>query len=113
MYGKPNYDVQRAKAVHGFLYDRTSTTLIKICILLQKWYSSTYSFSKSQKLRIIYISIKPNNLFLRNNAFLKKLMSNGEVCYIVESLGCVFADPETHESGVPKYTKGKGWSEFR
>ena len=32
--------------------------------------------------------------------------------YIVGTLGCVFIDNETHESGVTKCTTGEAWSAF-
>ena len=34
------------------------------------------------------------------------------VVYIAGTLGCVFIDNETHESGVTKCTTGEAWSAF-
>ena len=35
-----------------------------------------------------------------------------KVCIIAGTLGCVFIDNETHESGVTKCTTGEAWSAF-
>ena len=37
---------------------------------------------------------------------------SGDPVYIAGTLGCVFIDNETHESGVTKCTTGEAWSAF-
>ena len=39
-------------------------------------------------------------------------LHNESTKYIVGTLGCVFIDNETHESGVTKCTTGEAWSAF-
>ena len=41
-----------------------------------------------------------------------ELTHDAKHCIIVGTLGCVFIDNETHESGVTKCTTGEAWSAF-
>ena len=44
--------------------------------------------------------------------FIGDILSRDWDVYIVGTLGCVFIDNETHESGVTKCTTGEAWSAF-
>ena len=43
---------------------------------------------------------------------MENLPVNGEFPAIAGTLGCVFIDNESHESGVSKCTRGEAWSAF-
>ena len=59
------------------------------------------------------------NIFQKKDVHILKNMAN-QIIRIVENiethiagtLGCVFIDNETHESGVTKCTTGEAWSAF-
>ena len=61
--------------------------------------------------RNLYIFIK-ENVFENVVRKLAAISSRPQCVTIVGTLGCVFIDNETHESGVIKCTPGEAWSAF-
>ena len=85
-------------------------------ILKQKWFFSLKNYSQ-QTATFKTMSRRNNIKYVHKHIFLfphkkKKKSINKVFRYIVGTLGCVFIDNETHESGVTKCMTGEAWSAF-